>query len=144
MFSRVTAGVEAASPFPWVCIVRVAVAYRDRSDANIAVIDVPAILPFRIPAAGEGWHAPSNCRTGGVSKSSYSLGLKTCAENGLHFCALSPSPCPITTQTDTESKLRKPGNRRRRRSVRSTKRRGFSLLRNGSSSHCRRRAGKRG
>src|SRR6266704_3512315 len=57
MLSRMTAGVEAATPFPWVSVKRVADASRDRADAHVTVIDVPAIWPFGIPAAGEGGHA---------------------------------------------------------------------------------------
>jgi hypothetical protein len=35
---------------------RAAGATRDRAGVNIAVIDVPAIWPFRISAAGKGGH----------------------------------------------------------------------------------------
>jgi hypothetical protein len=53
MFARMRTRIEAATPFPWVGVKRVADAPRDRPDADIAVIDVPAIWPFRISAAGE-------------------------------------------------------------------------------------------
>jgi len=49
--------IEAATPFPWVGVKRVADAPRDRPDADIAIIDMPAIWPFRISAAGERGHA---------------------------------------------------------------------------------------
>jgi hypothetical protein len=47
-----TAWIEAASPFPWVGVKRVAHAPCNRPDASIAVIDVPAIGPFGVSAAG--------------------------------------------------------------------------------------------
>jgi hypothetical protein len=57
MLSRMTAGVEPASPLPRIGVVRIADASCDRADAHVTVIDVPAIWPFRIPAAGERGHA---------------------------------------------------------------------------------------
>src|SRR6266481_3458325 len=52
-----TAGIEPASPFPRVSVKRVADASCDRADTHVTVIDVPAIWPFGVPAAGEGGHA---------------------------------------------------------------------------------------
>ena len=42
---------------PMVGVKRVADAPRDRPGLNVAVIDVPAIWSFGVPAAGEGGHA---------------------------------------------------------------------------------------
>ena len=59
MLSWMTAGVEAASPFPWVCVKRVADASCDRADAHVPVIDVPAFFAgIGRSAAGESGHAP--------------------------------------------------------------------------------------
>ena len=71
-----TAWIEPAIPFPRISIKGVADAPRDRPGLNIAVKDVPAVGPLRIPASGEGGHAPMKAPTERVSKSSYSLGLK--------------------------------------------------------------------
>src|SRR5712664_907758 len=58
MFARMRTRIEAATPFPWVGVVRIADAPRDRPDADIAVVDVPAFLAgIGRPAAGEGGHA---------------------------------------------------------------------------------------
>jgi hypothetical protein len=57
MFARMRTRIEAAIPFPWVGVKRVADAPRDRPDADIAIVDVPAIWPFGISAAGEDGHA---------------------------------------------------------------------------------------
>jgi|SRR5216684_3522281 len=57
MFARMRTRIEAATPFPWVGVKRVADAPRDRPDADIAVVDMPAIWPFGISAAGERGHA---------------------------------------------------------------------------------------
>jgi hypothetical protein len=46
-------GIETAMPFPRILAMRVAAAIRDRADMDIAVIDVPDVLPFGIAAAGE-------------------------------------------------------------------------------------------
>ena len=59
MFARMRTRIEAAIPFPWIGVMRIADAPRDRPDADIAVVDVPAIWPFRISAAGERGHAAS-------------------------------------------------------------------------------------
>jgi hypothetical protein len=71
-FSRMTARIESATPFPWVGVKQVADAPCNRPGVNIAVIDVPAIWPFRIPATGEGGecHALSkrDQRTGGSTR----------------------------------------------------------------------------
>ena len=53
----VTAGIESASPFPGVSVKRIADASCDRADAHVTVIDVPAIWPFGVPAAGKRGHA---------------------------------------------------------------------------------------
>jgi hypothetical protein len=45
-----------------ICVMRIADAARDRPDADIAVVDVPAIWPFRISAAGERGHARIEAR----------------------------------------------------------------------------------
>jgi hypothetical protein len=50
------AGIEAATPFPRIFIMRAADANRDRSYVDIAVIDVPAVQAFGISAAGDGGH----------------------------------------------------------------------------------------
>jgi hypothetical protein len=61
--------------------VRVAAADRDRPNAHIPVIDVPAFLAgIGRSAAGEFGHPPSNCGIERVGKPSYSLSLKIRAE----------------------------------------------------------------
>ena len=51
------AGIESASPLPWIGVKRVADTSCDRADAHVPVIDVPAIWPLGISAAGEDGHA---------------------------------------------------------------------------------------
>ena len=65
MLSWMTAGVEPASPLPRIGVVRVAVAYRNRSDAHVTVIDVPAIWRFGVLASGESGHATLKRGLGG-------------------------------------------------------------------------------
>jgi hypothetical protein len=55
---RFHAGIEAAFPFPLIDVRRAAHAPRDRTDMDIAVIGVPAVLAFGIAVAGEGGHRP--------------------------------------------------------------------------------------
>lgn len=56
-FTRFRSRIEAASPFPLVCVMRVANAHGDRSGVNVAVINVPAILTILGSAAGKLGHA---------------------------------------------------------------------------------------
>jgi hypothetical protein len=63
VFARMRTRIEAAIPFPWVGVKRVADAPRDRPGADVAVVDVPAIWPFRISAAGECGHARIEARS---------------------------------------------------------------------------------
>jgi hypothetical protein len=56
MLARMAAGTEAADPFPWRLPRRDTYTTRDRAAMDIAVIDVPAVVAFRIPAAGECGH----------------------------------------------------------------------------------------
>src|SRR6266702_2429665 len=58
-FSRMAARIEATSPAPRVFVMRNSSAERDRVDAHVAVIDVPAFVGSvgREPA-GEGGHVP--------------------------------------------------------------------------------------
>ena len=58
MLAWIQARIEAALPFPLVDVVRAARAARDRADVDVAAIDVPAVLAFRISAAGEHGHDP--------------------------------------------------------------------------------------
>jgi hypothetical protein len=57
MFAWLRSRIESATPFPRIGVKRVADAPCNRSGVNIAVMDVPAIGPFGIPASGEGGHA---------------------------------------------------------------------------------------
>jgi hypothetical protein len=61
--------VESAIPFPLVGVKRVADAPRDRAGVNIAVIDVPAVGPLRIPASGEGWACRIEAQSRQIEKS---------------------------------------------------------------------------
>ncbi len=56
-FPRVTAGTEAAGRSPPIFVMRNAGADRDRADADITVVDVPAVRAFGVAAAGEGRYA---------------------------------------------------------------------------------------
>ena len=55
MFAWMRARIEAAAPFPRIGIVRIADALGNRSDMNIAVVNVPAVMTV---AAGEFGHVP--------------------------------------------------------------------------------------
>ena len=58
-FSRVTAGIEPASPTPRIFVRRNAGADRDRADAHVTIVDVPAFVgSIERAAAGEGGHVP--------------------------------------------------------------------------------------
>jgi hypothetical protein len=46
--------IEAAAPFPWFGIVRIADAPDDGPDVDAATVDVPAFLMVVLRAAGEG------------------------------------------------------------------------------------------
>jgi len=52
------AGIEAAAPFPWIFVMRLAYAARDRADPDVTEIDVPAVLAFGVSAADEFGHCP--------------------------------------------------------------------------------------
>jgi hypothetical protein len=58
IFAWRRARVEAADPAPRVLMMRDAGADSDRADADVSVIDVPAVLAFGIAAAGELGHGP--------------------------------------------------------------------------------------
>src|SRR6478672_4343386 len=56
-FSRVTAGIEPAIPTPRIFVRRNAGADRDRADAHVTIVDVPAFVgSIERAAAGEGGH----------------------------------------------------------------------------------------
>ncbi|SRR6266851_2688188 len=58
MFAWMRTRIETAAPFPWISIVRIADALGNRSDRNIAVVNVPAFIAVVYgSAAGEGGHA---------------------------------------------------------------------------------------
>ena len=58
-FATLGSRIEAATPFPWLGVVRIADTLNDRAGVNIAVVDLPAFLAMvRRPAAGECGHAP--------------------------------------------------------------------------------------
>jgi hypothetical protein len=58
MFARVRSWIETAMPLPRIFIMRVAAADRDRADAHVTIVDVPAFLRGSgRSAAGEFGHA---------------------------------------------------------------------------------------
>ena len=56
LFVRGGPRIEAAQPLLSFLVVGLANTARDRANVNVAEIDVPAVLAFGIPAAGEGGH----------------------------------------------------------------------------------------
>jgi len=77
MFARMGAWIETAAPLPWIFVMRVAAADRDRTGEHVTIVDMPAFLTgIGRSAAGEFGHSSSNCGIEGVGKPSYSLGLK--------------------------------------------------------------------
>jgi hypothetical protein len=73
-FSRVTAGIEPAGPGPGIFAGRHAGANRDRADAHVTVIDVPAFVGgFRI-AAAEGGHGAIKAPRAAVGKRAANIG----------------------------------------------------------------------
>jgi hypothetical protein len=59
VFARVRSWIETAIPLPWIFIIRIAAADRDRADAHVTIVDVPAFLAgVSRSAAGEFGHAP--------------------------------------------------------------------------------------
>jgi len=80
MLSWMAARVEAASPFPWVSVKRVADASRDRPDANVTVVDVPAFLAgIGRSAAGESGHAALKRGLSGSARASRSVVFRGCS-----------------------------------------------------------------
>jgi hypothetical protein len=63
MLAGMRARIEAAAPIPRIGVVRIADALGNRTDMNIAVINVPAIMAVVYgSAAGEVGHGPSLVR----------------------------------------------------------------------------------
>jgi len=62
IFPNLGSRVEAEDPTPLINVDRSAGAERDRADMDIGVIDMPAVLAFRVSAATELGHAPSKRR----------------------------------------------------------------------------------
>jgi hypothetical protein len=56
LFARIGSRIEAAQPLPGFLVVWLANTAHDRANVNIAEIDVPTVLAFGIPTAGEGGH----------------------------------------------------------------------------------------
>ena len=70
VFARMRARIEASIPLPWISIVRVAGADRDRADANVAAIDMPALFGgIEGSAAGEDGHSAIGARSGRAGNS---------------------------------------------------------------------------
>ena len=65
MFARMRAWIEAAAPFPRICVVGIPGALGNRADVNIAVINVPALLTVCGSAAGEGGACRIEARSSG-------------------------------------------------------------------------------
>jgi hypothetical protein len=68
LLARLRTGIEAAIPFPRILVMWLTDAARDRAHANIAEIDVPAVLAFGISTAGEFGHALLKRTAGGRGK----------------------------------------------------------------------------
>ena len=58
MFARMGAWIETAAPLPWIFVMRVAAADRDRTGEHVTIVDVPAFLTgIGRSAPGEFGHA---------------------------------------------------------------------------------------
>jgi hypothetical protein len=60
MLARMRARIEAAAPFPRIGVVRIADAFGNRPDMNIAVVNVPALSVMFGSAAGEFGHGQND------------------------------------------------------------------------------------
>ena len=77
IFTRPASWIETADPAPRILIVWNAGSDRDRANAYIAVIDVPAFLSaFVVAAAGEDGHGTIKARADLRVESTYRLGLQ--------------------------------------------------------------------
>ena len=57
MFARMGAWIETAAPLPWILVMRIAAADRDRAGEHVIIVDVPAFLTgIGRSAAGEFGH----------------------------------------------------------------------------------------
>jgi len=64
MFARMGAWIETAAPLPWIFVMRVAAADRDRTGEHVTIVDVPAFLTgIGRSAAGEFGHGEALCRS---------------------------------------------------------------------------------
>ena len=44
MFAQMRSGIETAAPLPWIFVMGVAAADRDRPGVHVTIVDVPAFL----------------------------------------------------------------------------------------------------
>ena len=60
MFAQMRSGIETAAPLPWIFVMGVAAADRDRPGVHVTIVDVPAFhTGIGRSAAGEFGHAAS-------------------------------------------------------------------------------------